>query len=191
MKKLQILLATITSFFVFPQAHANDLEIALSSETAQFTVRSDSSLIGWGGADLTFGVLFNDDDDVVGQISLLQSSQASEEAPLTFGIGLRGYVGKLDLIKKDVLALGIGGEIRYTIPDAMPMAVYLQGHFAPKITSFSDTESVTDLMLRYQVEILPQTVAFAGIRLLEVDTKTVKNYDVDDNRFHVGTRFTF
>jgi len=191
MKRIQLLLATVTFILAMTQAHANDLEIALSSETAQITVRSDSSLIGWGGADLILGVLFNDDDDVVGQISLLQSSQASEEAPISFGVGLRGYVGNLDLIKKDVVALGIGGEIRYTIPGAMPMAVYLQGHFAPKITSFSDTNSVTDLMLRYQVEILPQTVAFAGIRLLEVDTKTVKNYEVDDNRFHVGTRFTF
>lgn len=191
MKTLRILLVAVTSLLAFSPAQANDLEIALSSETAQLTVRSDSSLIGWGGADLAFGLFFNDDDDIVGQISLLQSRQASKEAPLTFGIGARGYVGRLDLIKENVLALGIGGEIRYTIPGVMPMAIYLQGHYAPKITSFSDTESVVDLLLGFQLEILPQTIAFAGIRRLEIDTEAVNNYDVDDNRLHFGVRFTF
>jgi hypothetical protein len=191
MKTLRILLVTVTTLFAFSQAQGNDLEIALSSETAQFTVRSDSSLIGWGGADLAFGLFFNEDDDIVGQISLMQSRQASEGAPLTFGIGMRGYVGRLDLSSQNVLALGIGGEIRYTIPGVMPMVIYLQAHYAPKITSFSDTESVADLLLGIQFEILPQTIAFAGIRRLEVDTEAVTNYDADDNRLHLGVRLTF
>ena len=191
MKTLRILLVTVTSLFTVSQALANDIEIALSSETAQFTVRSDSSLIGWGGADLAFGLLFNDDDDFVGQISLLQSRQASKGAPLTFGVGARAYVGNLDVINESVLALGIGGEIRYTFPGVMPMAIYLQGHYAPKITSFSDSERVTDLLLGYQIEVLPQTIAFAGIRRLEIDTKAVDNYEVDDNRAHFGIRLTF
>jgi hypothetical protein len=191
MKTLRILLVTVTTLFAFSQAQGNDLEIALSSETAQFMVRSDSSLIGWGGADLAFGLFFNEDDDIVGQISLMQSRQASEGAPLTFGIGMRGYVGRLDLSSQNVLALGIGGEIRYTIPGVMPMAIYLQAHYAPKITSFSDTESVADLLLGIQFEILPQTIAFAGIRRLEVDTEAVTNYDADDNGLHLGVRLTF
>jgi hypothetical protein len=191
MKTLQILFIVIASLLSFPQVQANGIEIALSSETAQFTVRSDSSLIGLGGADLDFGLFFNDDNDIVGQISLMQSRQASESAPLTLGIGMRAYVGHLDVSSQNILALGIGGEIRYTIPGVMPMATYLQANYAPKITSFSDTKSVADLLLRFQIEILPQTIAFAGIRRLEIDTKTVKNFDVDDNNLHVGVRLTF
>jgi hypothetical protein len=191
MKTLPILLATVVSLFAFSQAQANDLEIGLSSETGQLTVRSDSGIIGWGGADLAFSLLYNDKNDIVGQISLLQSRQASEGAPLTFGVGVRGYVGRLDSLDNNVLAFGIGGEIRYTIPGVMPMAIYLQGHYAPKITSFSDTESMTDLLLRYQIEILPQTIAFAGIRQLEVVSQSAKIYDVDDNRLHFGVRFTY
>ncbi len=191
MKTLQILFIIVTSLFSFSQVQANGIEIALSSETAQFTVRSDSSLIGLGGADLDFGLFFNDDNDIVGQISLMQSRQASESAPLTLGIGMRAYVGHLDVSSQNILALGIGGEIRYTIPGVMPMATYLQANYAPKITSFSDTKSVADLLLGFQIEILPQTTAFAGIRRLEIDTKTVKNFDVDDNSLHVGVRFTF
>lgn len=50
---------------------------------------------------------------------------------------------------------------------------------------------MADLLLGFQIEILPQTIAFAGIRRLEIDTKTVKNFDVDDNNLHVGVRLTF
>ena len=191
MKTIQILFVIITSLLSFSQVQANGLEIALSSETAQLTVRSDSSLIGLGGADLDFGLFFNDANDIVGQISLMQSRQASEGAPLTLGIGMRGYVGHLEISSQNILALGIGGEIRYTIPGVMPMATYLQVNYAPKITSFSDTESVADLLLGFQIEILPQTIAFVGFRRLEVDTKLFKNFDVDDNSLHFGVRLTF
>ena len=104
---------------------------------------------------------------------------------------MHSYLGHLDVSRQNILALGIGGEIRYTIPGVMPMATYLQANYAPKITSFSDTKSVADLLLGFQIEILPQTIAFAGIRRLEIDTKTVKNFDVDDNNLHVGVRLTF
>jgi len=191
MKLFQVLLVLITFFFSFSSVQANDVEVALSSETAEFMFRSDSSVIGWGGADLAAGLFFNDDDDIVGQFSLLQARQASESTPMTFGIGFRGYAGRLDLAKENILALGVGGEIRYTIPGVMPTAFYLQAHFAPKITSFSDTESVSDVLIRYQIEILPQTMAFAGVRLLEVDTKKVNNHGLDDNKVHVGIRLTF
>ena len=45
-------------FMFISAASANDFEAALSKETAQFTFRSDSSLIGWGGADLALGFFY-------------------------------------------------------------------------------------------------------------------------------------
>ena len=170
---------------------ANDFEAALSSETAQFTFRSDSSLIGWGGSDLALGLFYNEDDDLIGQVSLIQMRQASEGNPLTFGVGVKGYLGTLDDIDQDVLAFGIGGEIRYTIPGTMPMAVYLRGYIAPEITSFSDTEGVLDYQIGFQIEALPQTYAFVGLRHLEFDTDDDDDYEADDDNLHFGVRLTF
>jgi hypothetical protein len=163
----------------------------LSSETAQFTFRSDSSLIGWGGSDLALGLFYNDDSDFVGQASLMQMRQASQENPLTFGVGVKVYLGSLDDIDQDIFALGIGGEIRYTIPGTMPMAIYARGHYAPKITSFSDTEEVIDYTFGFQIEALPQTIAFVGIRHLEFETDDEGSYDADDDNLHFGVRLTF
>ena len=172
-------------------SNASDFEAALSSETAQFTFRSDSSMIGWGGSDLALGLFYNEEDDFIGQVGLLQMRQASEEAPLTFGVGVKGYLGTLDDIDQDVLAFGIGGEIRYTIPGTMPMAVYFRGYYAPEITSFSDAEEVIDYQVGFQIEALPQTIAFVGVRHLEFDTDDEGDYEADDDNLHFGVRLTF
>ena len=170
--------------------NAADFEAALSSDTAEFTFRSDSSIIGWGGADLALSLFYNDDSDFIGQASLIQMRQASEETPLTFGVGVKAYLGTLDDPGDDVAALAIGGEVRYTIPGTMPMAVYGRGFWAPDITSFLDAEGVLDYTIGFQIEALPQTVAFVGIRHLEFDLDG-GDYEADDDNIHIGVRLTF
>ena len=170
--------------------NAGDFEAALSSETAEFTFRSDSSVIGWGGSDLALGLFYNDDSDLIGQASLIQMRQASEETPLTFGVGVKAYLGYLDDPSADVFALAIGGEVRYTIPGTMPMAIYGRAFWAPDITSFSDTEGVIDYSIGFQIEALPQTIAFVGIRHLEFDLED-GDYKADDSNIHLGVRLTF
>jgi hypothetical protein len=188
-----ILLSCISLFALtsITQARANDFEAALSTETAQFTFRSDSSLIGWGGADLALGLFYNDDDSLIAQGSLMQMRPASEETPLTFGVGVQAYAGSVDNNDDNVVAFAVGGEIRYTIPGTMPMAVYGRGFYAPKITSFADAEEVTDFTVGFQIEVMPQTIAFVGVRHLEFGIEDKNDYKADDNNIHVGVRLTF
>jgi hypothetical protein len=191
MKTLRIIvLGFVFSGFV-NQVQANDFEVALSSDTAQFTFRSDSSLIGWGGADLGFSFFYNEEDDILGQISLVQTTPPSKQSPLTLGVGVKAYLGQVDITNENIGGLGIGGEIRYTFPDTMPMAVYLNGYIAPDITSFSDTEEIREFTLGFQIEISPQTIAFVGVRNIEVDTDSGTSHELDDDRAHIGVRLTF
>ena len=191
MKPIRLITLGVLAIVAMPIAQASDFEAALSGETAQFTFRSDSSLIGWGGADLGLGLFYNEDSDFVGQISLLQMRQASAENPLTFGVGVKAYLGSLDDVNADVGGLAIGGQIRYTVPGTMPMAVYLEGHYAPGITSFSDADAIIDYTFGFQIEALPQTIAFVGIRHLEFDLDNGPDYEADDDNLHIGIRLTF
>jgi hypothetical protein len=191
MKMFRVIILGLAFSGFSNQLLANDFEIVLSSETAQFTFRSDSSLIGWGGADLAFSLFYNEADDILGQVSLMQFRPPSEENRLTFGVGVKAYLGSLDIPNSTILALAISGEVRYTIPGTMPMAFYLIANYAPDITSFVDTKAVLDYGVGFQIEVLPQTTAFIGFRILEVDTKTVSDYELDDGNLHVGVRFTF
>lgn len=191
MKSILFFLILSIGLAASPQLQANDFEAALSSETAQFTFRSDSSLIGWGGADLGLGLFYNEESDFVAQVELLQARQASSQNPLTLGVGVKAYVGQIDVSGDELFGLGIGGEVRYTFAGVMPMSVYLRGFLAPDITSFGDTEEISDFVLGFQIEVLPQTTAFIGVRHLEVDTEDFNNYELDDDEAHIGVRLTF
>ena len=185
-----LLLAGLLAAFTSP-SRGGDFEAALTSETAQFMVRSDSSVVGWGGAELGLGLFYNEASDFIGIVSLMQRRKSSPQTPLTLGVGARAYIGKLDDIDQDVVAAAISGEIRYTLPGTMPMSIWFEAHYAPKIISFSDTEEVLETNLGFQIEVLPQTTAFAGYRSIDLDVDSSSDYDADDDRIHVGVRFTF
>ena len=191
MKMLRLTIGALVFCGLSSQLHANDVELALSKDTAQFTFRSDSSMIGWGGADLAFSLFYNDNNDVLGQVGLMQLRPPSEDNPFSLGVGAKAYLGSLDNPSENIFALAISGEARYTFPGKMPMAIYLNGNWAPDITSFADSKEVLDFVLGFQIEVLPQTTAFIGFRYLEVDTKAESNVRLDDDRLHIGARFTF
>ena len=191
MKSIHFLLILLMGFSISPSLQASDFEIGLSSETAQLTLRSDSSLVGWGGSDLDFGLFYNEENDFVMQLEVLQSRQASSQNPLTLGVGVKAYAGRIDATDENIFGLGLGVDIRYTFADTMPISIYFRGFVAPKITSFSDTAGIDDYVLGAQLEVLPQTTAFIGIRHLEVDSKDLNHYRLDDDKLHVGVRLTF
>ena len=148
-------------------------------------------MIGWGGADIGFSLLYNDADDLLIELSLMQSNAPSEQNRLTLGVGMKAYIGRIDPINDNVLALGIGGEVRYTFPGSMPMAVYLNGHIAPDITSFGDTDGIVEYELGFQVELLPQTTAFVGLRNMEIENNNGFDYTLVDSEVFIGVRLTF
>lgn len=190
MKQFRLISICLLCGALMSTASANDFEAALSKETAQFTFRSDSSLIGWGGSDLAVGLFYNEDSDFIAQAGLLQVRQASEQNPLTFGVGVKGYLGQLDDPDQDIFAFGIGGQVRYTIAGTTPMVAYVEAYYAPEITSFADAEQVIDYSIGFQIEALPQTVAFIGLRHLEFEVDG-GDYDADDDNIHLGIRLTF
>jgi len=170
---------------------ANDFEASLSSETAQFSLYSDSSVVGWGGSDLALRLLYNEAGDFVGQAEIMSIRQADENTPLTLGVGVKGYLGRLDILNESVFAVAIGGSIRYVVPAKMPFTLYANLFLAPKITSFSDTKELQDYNFGAQIEIMPQTAMFVGYRKFKIDTKKASDYRLDDSNIHFGIRLTF
>lgn len=191
MKPIRLIVFALSFCGFTSQLQANDVELALSSDTAEFTFRSDSSLIGWGGADMAFSLFYNDQNDYLAQVGLLQLRPPTEQNPFTLGVGAKFYLGSVDVPSSNIAALAISGDARYTFAGTMPMAVYLSANWAPDITSFSDTKGLLDFVLGYQIEVLPQTTFFLGLRRLEVDTKAQSNVRLDDDQLHIGARFTF
>jgi len=175
---------------VTTSVQADGLDISLSDESANVVYLTDSGSFGYGGADVGFGLFFNDDDDVVGHANFLVTGNPQSGRNFQFGVGAKGYLGTLDDADEDVAAVGIGGVVRYVIPAQTPMGLALEAYVAPGITSFSDTDSLTEVMARFEVEIMPSTRGYVGYRLLEPDMDDAGDVEIDDN-LHFGVRFTF
>lgn len=169
---------------------AADFEIALSQETASLELIADSDIVGVGGADLLFGLLFNEDDDIMGSLGMLAYGVPAGEQPFSFGLGGKIYYVSLDQADASASALALGATAKYHIPGNMPMAFGGELYFAPGITSFQDADQFLDFRLRYDIDILPSATGFLGYRLTTVDFEAGGDYDIDDN-VHLGIRIQF
>ncbi len=171
-------------------AQAGGIEAYLSNKTAQLTFTGDASGIGLPGAEMSFGLFYSDDKDYMGSFGLHAAGTPAGDMPLTFGLGGRIYVGSTDRPDQNFQALALGGEVRYTIPANMPMAIAADIHFAPSVTSFGDADQLVDVGVRYELEVTPGVSGFLGYRELTLDLDRDSSYKVDKH-VHFGVRFRF
>lgn len=178
----------------FNAVQAAGLDISLGDETAQFVYLFDSdSQIGIGGADIGAGVFFNEQDDYLFNFSVLvMGHSAGRNRALQLGAGAKAYAGELDIpVQESVAAVAVGGKVSYIFPASMPMALSAELFYAPDITSFGDNESLTELLLRLEIEVAPTTRFYIGYRNLETEFENSGiDYELDDDG-HVGVRFSF
>lgn len=193
MHKRSIAAAVILAACSAP-VHAAGLDISLSDDTANIVYLTDSGSLGYGGADVGFGLFFRDNDrgdrDYVGTANLLVTSNPASGNNFQFGIGAKGYAGEIDNIDEDVTAIAIGGLVRYVIPSQTPMGIALEGYVAPGVTSFDDTERISEIMARFELEVMPSTRGYIGYRFLEPRLEEAGDVELDDE-IHVGIRITF
>ncbi|WP_065089440.1 YfaZ family outer membrane protein [Acidihalobacter prosperus] len=171
-------------------AMANGLDFQLGNHTAQLQFYTGSSALGYSGGIVGFGGFVNSRHDVMANASVKVEGLAAGETPLSFGLGVKAYAGSIDKPNDNVGAIALGGLVKYTIPYRMPMAVVLEGYYAPDITTFGQGKSFSDLSLDYQIEVTPGATAYAGYRVLQTDLKNYGEYKLD-NALHVGIRLHF
>jgi len=193
----QVLLTTIL-LIPFNTVFAGAIDFRVGSDVAEMTFLTQVSSFGYGGADIGFGALINEHDDVVANASILVSgSNAGDVRALHFGVGAKAYIGALDGPKGNVDANGgaiaIGAHIRYVFSSSMPIAVLGEAYFAPEVTSISDFDGLLEYRIAFELEVTPSARAYIGYRKLEVEFDSSGrnvDYDVDDSA-HVGVRFEF
>lgn len=175
-------------------AHAAGFDISLSDDTAHIVWLTDSGSLGYGGADVGFGLFYRENNrgnhDYLGTANLLVTSNPASGNNFQFGIGAKGYAGDIHGIDEDVAAIGIGGLVRYIIPSQTPMGIAIEGYAAPGITSFGDTERMREIMTRFELEVMPSTRGYIGYRFLEPRLEQAGDVELDDE-IHVGIRVVF
>lgn len=174
------------------QAAATEVGLNLGDDTAQLTVSQALNTSNLDDIRVGGSVLFNDADDFLGAgfLQVIGDLQPGFSA-LKYGAGFKAYVAALDGPDTTIGAVGIGGLLRLDIPQTpVPMAVVLEGYFAPEITSTGSGEGLLDLTARYELRFARSATAYIGYRFLEFDVEGVGDYEVDDD-FLIGLRLSF
>ena len=184
----QVLILSFMTVAGFSQAA--EIELALSSNSAAAELTADSSGVAAGGADLRLGLLFNEDNDYMGNAGLIVRGAAVGERPFDFGLGAGIYYASVNKPSSSVAALALGLGIKYIIPGSTPVSIGGNLFYAPDITTFSDADSLLDFRIRAEVDVLPNATVFIGYRGLSVDLIGSGNRDIDDNG-HLGVRIQF
>ena len=89
----------LISIFLLPAKAvlAGAIDFRLGGNMAELSYLSQVSSFGYGGADIGFGALVNEDDDLVGTGYILVSgSNTGDVRGLHFSVGAKGYAGALD-----------------------------------------------------------------------------------------------
>ena len=189
-------LISITLFIPFNNALAGAIDFRVGSDVAELTYLTQTASFGYGGADIGFGALINDENDVIASGSILVSgSSTGDVKALHFGVGAKAYVGTLEgpgsgSIDVDGGAVAIGGRIRYVFPGSTPLAVLGEAFYAPEVTNISDFDGLVEYRVALELEVTPSARAYVGYRYLEVKFSDDIEYEVDDAA-HVGVRFEF
>jgi hypothetical protein len=185
-------LLLVALLFGLSPVQAGGLDLGLSKDAAYLVYLTKVQSLGYEGADLGFGLLYTEDSDYLAtaEMMVVGTSNSGRE-DLELGIGLKGYIGALDEPDEDLYALALGAHARYVISSTTPMGIVLEGFYAPDITSFDDTESMAEISLRYEIQVVPNALGYVGYRKLETELHDHSDeIELDDN-IHFGIRLIF
>lgn len=105
-----------------------------------------------------------------------------------FDISLGGRAVAADLKAGNVLAAAVGGRVRFSPINRFGIGGDV--FYAPKITSFLDSEEYTEWNVRADYQLLAQGFIYIGYRRVETKIKDKGTYQIDDN-VHLGMKLLF
>jgi len=174
------------------QANATGFEFRVAQETAEVSYLYKSSTFGYGGSDVAWSYLFNENKDkMVSGSFLISGNGAGSKRALQFGVGVKVFAADIGGAA-DVQGggLGIGGLLRYVFSSATPVAILVEAYTVPEITSFGDTNNFSEARFALELEVSPSARAYIGYKTVSFEDENKTEYEVDDSA-HFGVRLSF
>ena len=158
-------------------AAAGTLDINLSNDTVEAKYDTPA-----GAADWTFGGLYNrDEKSYFLNLGLLATGDAGNKDNRIEG-GLGGKIYTVHVPDNDVLALALGGQVRW-FPGNRSFAFGGYAFYAPKVVTFIDGRSFYDAGLRVEVEVIRNSSVYLGYRWTKVELDTGASGYIDRGGF--------
>ena len=172
--------------------------MSASAQTASITLSNSSAQLGYsflvggsnyGRTEIGMDFLYNDDDAYIGDVSLLVFDEVgSKVRGLVAGLGGKIYGASFG--DQEYLALGVGGMIRFSVPQNKRIVLGLDAYYAPPIVSFLNADRFYEAAVRLGYEVLPQASAYFEYRGFNVENESGIDRALEKG-FRVGMEINF
>ncbi len=158
-------------------AAADSVDLNLSSDTIEAKYNS-----GVGFGEWTFGALYNrDQKDQLVNVGLLATGE-TRVGGSRVDAGLGGKLYAISIDNDEVLALGLGGQLRWFFGDG-PFSVAGYGFFAPRVVTFLDGVWFWEAGVRAEVELIKNSFLYIGYRQVQTELDSGAKSNVDKGGF--------
>lgn len=171
------------------QAQKAGLSLQLSDKTARVGILSESD---WMSEIYRFeaGLQYNNNKDYVIDTSILYTNKGLVDPNLDLGFKAKGVFVSIDKPNMDAYGVLLGVYGRYWLPTSVPAAIVAEGMISPQIITFGDGKSMSEVMVRAQVQLLRNLNGFVGYRRYSLDFDEISTIELEDG-VHVGIEMTF
>ncbi len=165
-------------------AAAGSLDLNLSNHSIEAKFYANA-----GAADWTFGALYNRDTrDRALNVGLLATGD-SAIGNSRFEGGLGGKLYSVTVGNSDVLALALGGQVRW-FPGNGSFALGTYVFYAPHVVTLLDGQQFFDVGVRAEVEVIRNSFLYVGYRQVQAELDNNVKVNVDKGAF-VGMQIKF
>ena len=165
-------------------AAAGSVDLNLSNHSIEAKFYANA-----GAADWTFGGLYNRDTrDRALNVGLLATGD-SAIGNSRFEGGLGGKVYSVTVGNADVLALALGGQVRW-FPGNGSFALGAYVFYAPHVVTLLDGQRFFDVGVRAEVELIRNSFLYVGYRQVQAELDNQVKLNVDKGAF-IGMQIKF
>jgi hypothetical protein len=165
-------------------AAAASVDVNLSNDTIEAKFYANA-----GAADWVFGGLYNRDTrDRAFSVGLLATGDSAVGNSRIEG-GLGGKLYTVTVGNGDVLALALGGQVRW-FPGNGSFALGPYAFYAPHVVTLLDGERFWDIGVRAEVEVIRNSFLYVGYRQMRAELDNQVKINVAKGAF-VGMQIKF
>lgn len=171
-----------------------------TAQTASITLSEKSAQLGYGflvggsnygRTELGARLLYNSDKTYMVDASLQVFDEVGSKVKgLVAGLGGKLYGASIEDNAYEILVLGVGGMLRYSIPQNPRIILGVDGYYSPPIVAFIDADRFYETAARAEYEVLPKASAYVEYRKFYLDPDGAKGGSFEDG-FRVGMEINF